>query len=396
MSRAAANQPADSARPIEQTDDAGVDRALPEAASIRAVLLYVLHGGDLYGTEKMALATAVALTEYPRRVILAPPGNPVGSVPSVLDAATGSGLEAWSYEGRGSLVIQLWRLLRREARVDVITTSITQSLLVEAIAALTRTRLRHLHAVHGGQTTNYRFKPLLAAFSLRYVAVSKHVKQILIDSRVPASRIVIAENFLVAQAGGSVPVREPYECRGLHATGQPVRIVVVGRADSIKRLDMLVDAVESGSLREMRIDVFGDGPDLESLRARAQPYPNLLFHGYGADVPARLAEADLFLHTCDVETFGLVVLEAYQAGVVAIAPDAGGTATLVDPGVTGLLYRAGDVPDMVRTVRRAAQLSNEELDAIATAAKARLSRRFSSEQGALAYRRAFEDLDRRR
>lgn len=375
-----------------QQGPAGMTDPSP-AGSGRRALVYVLHSGSLYGTEKMGLVTVEALTQYDRRVILAPPGWSEGSIPAVLDAASAMGLEAHRYEGRRSLVEQLWRLFRQERCVDVITTSITQSLVVAALAPASRTRLRHLHAVHGGQTTNYGLKRVLAPLNVRFMAVSTHVKQILADAGVPADKIIVAENFL-EDPDATAPVREPYGVRGVGQGGSPVRIAVVGRADPVKRLDMLVDAVATGELADTQIDVYGYGPDIEMLRERARPYDNLRFHGYDPDVPARLAQADLFVHTCDIETFGLVVLEAFRAGVVAVVPDAGGTGTLVRPDVTGLLYKARDVEDLVRTMRRAAALPAAELDRIAGAARSELGTRFSAAHGAEVYRQAFDDVDR--
>lgn len=360
----------------------------------RPCLLYVLHGGSLYGTEKMGLLTMGELAEYDRRVVLAPPGWSDASIPEVLAEATAMGLDARRYDDRRTLVEQLWRLFRQESDVDVITTSITQSLLVAAVATATRTRVGHLHAVHGGQTTNYHAKRILAPLNVRFLAVSTHVRDILVDAGVPEGTIVIAENFL-PDADADVPVREPYCTRPLGHAGEPIRVAVVGRADPIKRLDLMVDAVATGELTDMQIDVFGGGPDMDMLRQRARSYGNLQFHGYDSDVPARLAEADLFVHTCEVETFGLVVLEAFRAGVVAVVPDAGGTGTLVRPDVTGLMYRAADVADLVRAMRRAAELSGADLDRIAQAARDDLATRFSSAHGAEVYRQAFDSAGRR-
>lgn len=356
-------------------------------------LVYVLHGGNLYGTEKMGLVTVEALGEYQRRVILAPPAWAGGSVPAVLDSAAEIGLEAVRFDDRRSLAGQLWGIFRREPSVDVITTSITQSLLVTTLAAAAGTHLRHLHAVHGGHTTNYGWKRLLLPLNVRFMAVSTHVKQILIDSGVPEGRIVVAENFVDDRTDSSVPTRATYVARGLRADGAPIRVVLVGRADPVKRLDLVIDAVATGELQDMCFDIFGAGPDLDELRSMALPFDNVLFHGYDADVASRLATADIFLHTCEIETFGLVVLEAFQAGVVVVVPDEGGTATLVEPGRTGLLYRARDVPDMVRALRRAASLAGEELDAMASTARGELTARFSRDQGARVYRQAFNDLD---
>lgn len=54
-----------------------------------------------------------------------------------------------------------------------------------------------------------------------------------------------------------------------------------------------------------------------------------------------LASADLLIHGCPFETFGLGVAEALACGVPAVLPDEGGAAEQASRGST-MLYRAGD------------------------------------------------------
>jgi alpha-1,6-mannosyltransferase len=68
------------------------------------------------------------------------------------------------------------------------------------------------------------------------------------------------------------------------------------------------------------------------------------FPGFEPD-RARLAErlgaADLLLHGCPYETYGLGVAEAVACGLPVVVPDAGGAADSVDP-ASGETYRSLD------------------------------------------------------
>jgi glycosyltransferase involved in cell wall biosynthesis len=217
------------------------------------------------------------------------------------------------------------------------------------------------------------------------------VRDLLVEAHVPSRRIVLAENFLEEAPPGTTRARVSYRERPPGTSG-PVRVIVVGRADEVKRLELVIDAVAEQGLTDMDIDVYGAGPLLEHLRSRAAPFANLTFRGYDADVATHMSRADLLLHTCPVETFGLVVLESFRAGVVPVVPDAGGTATLVEPGQTGFRYHAGDAADLVRSVRAAAAESPARLDDMVVAARELMRTRFSAEEGARVYRRAFAQL----
>ncbi|MGE0736091.1 MAG: glycosyltransferase family 4 protein [Alphaproteobacteria bacterium] len=82
--------------------------------------------------------------------------------------------------------------------------------------------------------------------------------------------------------------------------------------------------------------VVGDGPQLESLRAK---YRAVRFTGYrqGEELAATLAEADVFVFPSLTDTFGLVLLEALASGVPVAAFPVTGPIDVVLDGKVGAL-----------------------------------------------------------
>src|SRR5207245_2767384 len=97
----------------------------------------------------------------------------------------------------------------------------------------------------------------------------------------------------------------------------------------------------------------------------------VVFLGFRKDVAQLLREFDVLVHASLIpEPFGQVVLEGMQAGLPVIAADAGGPAELIEHGVNGLLYPAGDREALASALVTLA--GNPELRArLGAAAKAR-------------------------
>ena len=106
----------------------------------------------------------------------------------------------------------------------------------------------------------------------------------------------------------------------------PSRVIAIGRLDSYKRIDWLIEAIARvPSVQELH--VVGDGPkrnQFEALAARCLlPDQQAVFHGQASEAEkyALLAQADLLVlasSRCN-EAFGIVQLEAMASGLPAIA-----------------------------------------------------------------------------
>jgi len=95
--------------------------------------------------------------------------------------------------------------------------------------------------------------------------------------------------------------------------------------------------------------LIGDGPDRSSAEWLAHElgiHARIHFLGKQERVSDLLALADLLLMPSEMESFGLVALEAMACKVPSIATRVGGVPELIEDGVTGLLFPVGDVDAM--------------------------------------------------
>ena len=93
----------------------------------------------------------------------------------------------------------------------------------------------------------------------------------------------------------------------------------------------------------------GDGPDRSAAEWLAQDLhlsDRVHFIGKQERVKELLPLADLLLMPSELESFGLVALEAMACKVPSISTRVGGVAEVIDDGVTGLLYPVGKVEEM--------------------------------------------------
>lgn len=119
-------------------------------------------------------------------------------------------------------------------------------------------------------------------------------------------------------------------------------VFAVGRVEWVKGFDLLVRALPLVEPRTTRLVIVGAGGQLDDLRALAIDLgvdDRVLLTGAlpRTSVIASLPEADVVAVPSRKESFGIVVLEAWQAGVPLVATMHGGPGTLVTDGSDGLL-----------------------------------------------------------
>ncbi|MPY84071.1 MAG: glycosyltransferase [Actinophytocola sp.] len=159
-----------------------------------------------------------------------------------------------------------------------------------------------------------------------------------------------------------------------------LRLVHAGRLSREKSPDLAVATAVELHRRgiPVRMDVYGQGPLLDTLRRLAADAP-VSFHGHVGgrrELAAALASADVALSVCPGETFGLSILEALASGTPVVTADRGGGRELVTeasgawappepPALADAVLRLASRD--ARTARIAARRQAERFDWSATA-----------------------------
>lgn len=143
----------------------------------------------------------------------------------------------------------------------------------------------------------------------------------------PGDRITVAPNAVASR-----PVLPPPQ-RPLLFNGLPT-VLFVGRLLERKRVDCLLRAcADLHAITRLRLQIVGDGPATESLKAlAARIYPSAEFVGekHGSELVPYFQSADIFVLP---GTGGLAVQEAMAYGLPVIVAEGDGTQTdLVHPG----------------------------------------------------------------
>ncbi len=204
---------------------------------------------------------------------------------------------------------------------------------------------------------------------------------ILTGSRHTASEIpgALHDRLFHLPENGIDPAR--FNLNAAHPPG-PLRVAFVGRMVPYKGPDMLIEAarplLEAG---RMRLDMIGDGPMLERLRATGADLPGLSFHGWQAHerVQVLLAGTHLLALPSIREFGGGVVLEAMALGIPPLVVDYAGPGELVEEGLgfkVALSDRAGIVAGFRAELARLAE-APELLRRIGAAGRRRVETSFT-------------------
>jgi glycogen(starch) synthase len=170
----------------------------------------------------------------------------------------------------------------------------------------------------------------------------------------PASRVDVVPNGVDSTVWQTSP-RAVAAARSRFAADGPL-IGFAGRLVYEKGVQDLVNALPELHDRHpgMRLVIAGDGPhkaELIDATHRLRLQDAVSFTGFlGADLPAMLAATDTMVVPSIYEPFGMVALEAAAAGAPLAVAATGGLAEIVESGVTGVTFPAGDPSGLAHAV----------------------------------------------
>jgi N-acetyl-alpha-D-glucosaminyl L-malate synthase BshA len=181
-------------------------------------------------------------------------------------------------------------------------------------------------------------------------AISNYLRDKTIQEFHPERSIHVIPNFVNCDV--YMPLDEAARTAGRARYAEPGEKILV-HLSNFRPVKRTADVIRifSRVAREMpaRLLMIGDGPDrsaAEWIAHRKGIQDRVHFLGKQSSVSEILPLADLLLMPSELESFGLVALEAMACRVPTIATNVGGIPELIEDGVTGRLFPVGDVEAM--------------------------------------------------
>ncbi len=318
--------------------------------------------------------------------------------------------------GHGLAVYRdLYRLFRKLRLAIVHTRNIaaSEAQLPAALAGVPA-RLHGEHGwevadVSGGRSSHHLQRRLLRPLIHRHVALSTEIRRYLEDRiGVPTTAIsqicngVDVQRFVPTRSSGARmrtgPIAERFPEPDLFIVG------TVGRLSPVKHQRLLVDAfartvtmlatLAPASAERLRLVIAGNGPDRAALEAQVREAgiaERTWMPGTRDDVPALMADLDLFVLPSLAEGISNTILEAMACGLPVVATRVGGNPDLIDDGATGTLVPNNDAVAMATALRGYAT-SPTRTESHGRAARERAVQRFSIDTMVARYAELYDSL----
>jgi glycosyltransferase involved in cell wall biosynthesis len=328
----------------------------------RSTVVLAHPSPDLYGSDRMLVESARALTPGHRVIVALPSDGPLSSVLREAGAEvvvlpvpvlrkssmTPLGLMRLAFAASRALP-RAWRLLRRERAAALYVNTVTIPLWLVAARLARVPALCHVHEAEDGVPG-----PVRAALSMPL----RLARTVVVNSRASAAALGSAgRNAQIIYNGVEEPPEPVAPPRA--EPGPPARIALVGRLSPRKGSDVAVQAVRL--LRERGYDatltLIGDifpGYEWfeEELRTMAGGDEGVVFAGFRPSVWNSFAEADIAIVPSRVEPFGNVAVEAMLAGRPVVASATQGLVEIVTDGENGVLAAPGDAGALAAAIAR--------------------------------------------
>lgn len=207
-------------------------------------------------------------------------------------------------------------------------------------------------------TTSKRYRWALQSAD-RIIAVSKGVRQAVIDSGVAANKVSVVYNPVLDDEFDT-----KRECLAKHPwlkRPHPFTFAAAGALCHRKGFDWLIEAFSfvHAEMPEVRLVIFGKGEEESVLKekiANLGLQETVSLAGFTDNLLAELSAADGFVLSSRHETFGIVLVEAFGCGIPVIAGDClCGPREVLDNGRLGALVPVDDAEAMAKAMAEVAQ-----------------------------------------
>lgn len=244
------------------------------------------------------------------------------------------------------LVFRLVSFIKKE-KFDLIHTNDIHSAQYSVLAAKLARVPCILHTRNTGLAGWLGWKnSLIFKIATKIIAISREVKESLLEIGVAADKIQIIHNAVDLDEFNLVISGKPYRDEIGVADGESL-IGVVGRIVPHKGQDIFIQAIPDilNFFPNAKFTIIGEDStpngdfiiQLRQLIAELKLEAKVCFSGFKANVPQIMKALDVLIVPSLSEPFGRVVIEAMAAKTPVVASRVGGIPDIIENGVNGIL-----------------------------------------------------------
>jgi len=173
----------------------------------------------------------------------------------------------------------------------------------------------------------------------RFIALTEFAKSKFVEAGFPADKIRVKPNFIEDPFKGALAL--PVKKNGA---------LFVGRFSQEKGISVLLEAWQSF---DYPLQLAGNGPLLDTCQKQSSNKAIDFLGSQSSEQVHDLMSHAQFLIMPSIwhETFGMVLIEAFAHGMPVICSRLGGMAEIVEDGVTGLHFEAGNAADLADKIK---------------------------------------------
>jgi glycosyltransferase involved in cell wall biosynthesis len=174
----------------------------------------------------------------------------------------------------------------------------------------------------------------------KIICLTDFYKNKLLSSKlnINESQIVIKQNFT------------PNNFQFIQTSGYEDSLLFVGRLSKEKGIDILIDLIRT---KLFNVEIIGGGPLQNEILELEKSFSNLVYNGFRDSdfIQQRMRKAKFLIFTSKwYEGMPLVILEALSCGLPIICSDVDNLNEIVQNGVSGVLFKKGDLNDLIKKI----------------------------------------------
>ena len=231
---------------------------------------------------------------------------------------------------------------------DIISSHLNKASLFSGILGKI-TGIKCISHIHGLN------KKIYYQFSDRQIAVSKAVKQHLLEQNADESSLITINNCIDKPAVGTRAF-----------PSRPLNISITAKLHANKGHEWALKAISKNisQLKIGKIHIFGDGPERQNLEKLCNSLVNLkdqvVFHGFVNDPSQYYDDIDLAMLPSLGEGIPLSLLEVMRLGIPCIATNVGGIPEIIINDESGILIEPKDEKALIEAINNLSQKENYE------------------------------------